>query len=289
MWNSKKKNNNWIVKYLTHTFSVISINRSSLEERKITEFKGYQLLALAVYSSLLIMIISFCLIAYSPIKSILPQAELDKKKKIIELMIHIDSLERDLFIKAQYVNAITRIINGDIIDSVVPIFNKESIVYEDLTLSPSKADSILRKEVTDADLYNIPSSYKDDLGQLEDFVFYKPVDGLITSLFNPQEQHFGLDIVTETNASVKSCLDGVVLFADWSSSKGNVIIIQHVDNIVSAYMHNALLVKETNDLVRAGEVIGVVGNSGELTSGPHLHFELWQNGTPINPVDYIDF
>ena len=110
MWNSKKKNNNWIVKYLTHTFSVISINRSSLEERKITEFKGYQLLALAVYSSLLILIVSFCLIAYSPIKDILPQTELDKKKKIIELMIHIDSLERDLFIKAQYVNAITRII-----------------------------------------------------------------------------------------------------------------------------------------------------------------------------------
>ena len=84
-------------------------------------------------------------------------------------------------------------------------------------------------------------------------------------------------------------MDVVVVFAVWSSSKGNVIIIQHVDNIVSTYMHNSILVKETNDLVKAGEVVGVVGNSGELTSGPHLHFELWQNGMPIDPEEYIDW
>ena len=289
MWNYQNKSKNWIVKHLSNNFSVTSINRSSLKENKITEFKGYQLLAFGIYSAFLIVIISFFLIVYSPIKNILPQADLNKKKKIIELMIQVDSLERDLDLKSQYINTINRIIKGDIVDSVTPILNKESILYGDLTLSPSKADSVLRREVADADLYNIPSSYKSDLGRLEDFVFYRPVDGLITSGFNPQEQHFGLDVVAETNASVKSCLDGVVLFADWSSSRGNVIIIQHVDNIVSAYMHNAVLVKETNDLVRAGEVIGLVGNSGELTSGPHLHFELWQNGTPINPEDYIDF
>ena len=121
------------------------------------------------------------------------------------------------------------------------------------------------------------------------FVFYKPVEGIIIDDFNIINKHYGLDIAAALNSSVKSCLDGIVLFSDWSSSKGNVVIIQHIDNIVSTYMHNSILFKESGELVKAGEVIGVVGNSGEQSTGPHLHFELWQNGTPINPADYIDF
>ena len=98
-----------------------------------------------------------------------------------------------------------------------------------------------------------------------------------------------MDLVSHEGASVKACLDGVVILADWSISSGNILIIQHVDNIVSIYMHNSVLTKKSNELVRAGEVVGLVGNSGESSSGPHLHFELWQNGVPINPSEYIDF
>ena len=285
----KKRGFNGLMKFLTHPYRLMSINKSSLEERQITEFKGYQLVVFGFYSFLVLFIVSFLLIAYSPIKDLVPKTGPSKNKKIIELMINIDSLERDLLLKNQYMGVINKIMKGDVVDSIVPVQNNHSFEPEGLKLSPSKADSFLRKEVSKADLYNIPSYHSNNTNSLEDFVFYRPVDGLITSVFNPQEKHFGVDVVTGKNTSVKSCLDGVVVFADWSSSKGNVIIVQHVDNIISAYMHNAILVKETNDLVKAGEVIGMVGNSGELTSGPHLHFELWQNGTPINPEEYIDF
>ena len=285
----KKSGGNSVVKFLIKTYRLTTTNKSSLKESQIADFKGYQLVVFIIYSIILVFIVSFLLVAYSPIKNLMPQTELAKKKKIIELMINIDSLERDLLLKNQYVSAINKIINGEVVDSVVLVHNKHTLAPEEISLSPSKEDSLLRKEVLDSELYNIPDSHKNNLSPLEDFVFYKPVDGLITSSFDPQEKHFGVDIVTATNTPVKSCLDGVVVFADWSSSKGNVIIIQHVDNIVSSYMHNSILVKETNDLVKAGEVVGVVGNSGELTSGPHLHFELWQNGMPIDPEEYIDW
>ena len=142
---------------------------------------------------------------------------------------------------------------------------------------------------TSEDKYNIPTHYDKSTQTLEDFVFFKPIEGIITRDFNIFENHYGIDVGAHAGASVKACLDGVVIFSDWSISNGNMIIIQHKNNIVTVYMHNSILTKKTNDLVKTGEVIAIVGNSGELSSGPHLHFELWQNGTPINPLEYIDF
>ena len=174
-------------------------------------------------------------------------------------------------------------------DSFLPIKIDTTLVFEDLELMPSKEDSVLRKMVYEEDLYNISPAYNLQNSGLEDFMFFKPVSGLIVDTFNIREKHYGLDIVAHEGASVKACLEGVGVFADWSVSSGNMILIQHVDNIISVYMHNSILTKKPNDLVKAGEVIGIVGNSGELSSGPHLHFELWQNGNPINPEEYIDF
>ena len=120
-------------------------------------------------------------------------------------------------------------------------------------------------------------------------MFFKPVEGLIISEFNSSDKHYGVDIASRSGAAVKATLGGVVVFSDWSISNGHMILIQHVENIISVYLHNSLLTKKSNDLVKAGEVIAIVGNSGESSTGPHLHFELWQNGSPVNPIDYIDF
>jgi murein DD-endopeptidase MepM/ murein hydrolase activator NlpD len=171
----------------------------------------------------------------------------------------------------------------------LPINIDTSVVFENLQLTPSAEDSVLRKMVYEEDLYNISTTYNARGGSLEDFVFFKPVTGLVVDTFNIANGHYGVDVVAHKGASVKACLEGVVVFADWSISSGNMILIQHVDNIISVYMHNSILTKKPNDLVKAGEVIGIVGNSGELSSGPHLHFELWQNGNPINPQEYIGF
>jgi murein DD-endopeptidase MepM/ murein hydrolase activator NlpD len=119
--------------------------------------------------------------------------------------------------------------------------------------------------------------------------FYTPLEGIITANYNPVDNHYGVDIVAERNEAIKSTMDGTVIFSGWTVETGYVIAVQHQKNIISIYKHNSVLLKRIGDWVRAGEPIAIVGESGELSSGPHLHFELWHNGMPVNPTDYVAF
>ncbi|HKL38658.1 MAG TPA: M23 family metallopeptidase, partial [Bacteroidales bacterium] len=116
-----------------------------------------------------------------------------------------------------------------------------------------------------------------------------PVQGMITNSFNAKEKHFGTDIVSGGNNVVVAALEGTVTMADWTLKTGWIIQIQHGNNLLTVYKHNAELLKEEGDHVNAGEPIAIIGNSGELTTGPHLHFELWRDGTPMDPEKYIVF
>jgi murein DD-endopeptidase MepM/ murein hydrolase activator NlpD len=127
------------------------------------------------------------------------------------------------------------------------------------------------------------------LSTLNDYFFFAPLKGVITNGFNPASNHYGVDITSKENDAVKATLDGTVVLSTWTLATGNVIIIQHKDNIISVYEHNSVLMKKAGDQVKAGDVIAIVGNSGELTTGPHLHFELWYQGSPVNPIDYVTF
>ncbi len=126
-------------------------------------------------------------------------------------------------------------------------------------------------------------------GSISSFFFFTPVKGIVTASFNSAEEHYGVDIAAKENEPIKAALDGTVLFSGWTSETGNTIQIQHSNNLVSAYKHCSVLMKKAGQYVKAGEVIAVIGNSGEQTSGPHLHFELWYNGTPIDPQEHIVF
>ena len=278
-----------LIQLFFRSYNIKSVNKVSLRENTIASFKGYQFFLFFVYLLFILIVGVFFIIGYGPLSSLLPQTTLSKKTEIIDLMIRVDSLENDLLLKSQYVNVITNVLKGELIDTLLPITNDSSIVLESIKLDRSRADSLLRELVEKEDLYNVPLSQKISAEILQDFVFFKPVEGLVTEDFSVSKKHYGVDIVTHSGSSVKACLDGVVVFADWSMSSGNMLLIQHADNIISVYMHNSILTKKSNDLVRAGEVIGIVGDSGESSSGPHLHFELWQNGVPINPSEYIDF
>jgi len=120
-------------------------------------------------------------------------------------------------------------------------------------------------------------------------VFFTPLKGMVTNEFNPVENHYGIDIVAPENEVVKATMDGIVLFASWTIETGHVIVIQHQQNYISVYKHNAVLLKQEGAYIRAGEPIAIVGESGLFSTGPHLHFELWHNGNPVNPRDYIVF
>ena len=149
---------------------------------------------------------------------------------------------------------------------------------------------MLRRQIEEEELFNLSilanTSNKTDFSSIH---FYPPVKGIVTNSFNPSENHFGTDIVTASNKVVVATLDGTVIIANWTLETGYVIQIQHENNLVSVYKHNSELLKKVGNHVTAGETIAIIGNSGELTSGPHLHFELWHNGTSINPEDYVAF
>ena len=289
MDNSNKPYWQNIFNFFLKSYKLSAINKSTLKESLLSTFRGYQVFIYFIYLIFVVSLLVFTLIAYGPLQNLLPQSTYFKKSELIEVLLKVDSLESNLSQKSKYIFVLDKIMNGEAVDSFIQIKSDSTIIFNNIILTNSKEDSLLRLFVENEELYNIPTNYKVDNADLEDFVFFKPVDGIVSDFFDIQKQHFGVDIVANTNASVKATLDGVVVFADWSISSGHTLIIQHTDNIVSVYMHNASLTKKSNDLVKAGEVVGIVGNSGESSSDPHLHFELWQNGTPINPIEYLDF
>jgi murein DD-endopeptidase MepM/ murein hydrolase activator NlpD len=115
------------------------------------------------------------------------------------------------------------------------------------------------------------------------------VNGIVTNSFKGSENHFGTDIVAGPNEVVKATLDGTIILSTWTIETGNVVQIQHDNDLISVYKHNAEILKNMGKRVKAGEPIAIIGNSGELTTGPHLHFELWYKGKPVNPEEYITF
>ena len=188
-----------------------------------------------------------------------------------------------------YIENLKHIIQGNVIE-----LNDEAVIdsaanYEDIKNEPIEADSILRNMIETEEKYNLFNTAGSTPGNIGSFIFLQPLKGTVTSRFNIKTQHFGIDVVAPKNEAIKATLDGTVIFAEWTVETGYVIQLQHADNIVSIYKHNSVLHKKVGDYVKAGEVIAIVGNSGELSSGPHLHFELWYNGMPINPEDYMMF
>jgi len=166
--------------------------------------------------------------------------------------------------------------------------------YQNINISRSVEDSLLRLDVenqTKYSLYQVQSMEQQTQRKYAagNMLFFIPVKGIITNEFNPRKQHYGIDIAARKNETVKSVLDGTVILSNWTVETGYVIAIQHSHSLVSVYKHNSALLKQTGEKVKAGEVIAIIGETGEYSTGTHLHFELWDEGSPVNPKDYISF
>ena len=159
-----------------------------------------------------------------------------------------------------------------------------------LELSRTKEDSLFRRHVEEEESYSLTfAESQKQQGQPAALDFFTPVKGLVTSSFDKSKGHFATDVVAAPDAPVHSALDGVVVFADWTIETGYVIHIQHDHSLLTVYKHCSRLIKELGDNVKAGDAIAIVGNTGEMTTGPHLHFELWQNGKPRDAEEFINF
>lgn len=284
----KKRKKKAIARKLLHKYRLVILNEDTFEERVSFKLTRLNVFILVGLSGIILISLTTLLIALTPLREYIPGYSSTKLKKDARmLLVKTDSLERALRVRNQYYSKIQEVLSGTI---SAENFDRDSIRTatlnpSELNLFPSKEDSILREFVEKEDKYNLFET----AGATGDFALFPPVKGTVTSGYNADEKHYALDIVTEKDAPVKAAGDGTVIFSEWTAETGHVMIIEHPKNMITVYKHNASLNKRQGDLVKAGEVIAVVGNTGELSTGPHLHFELWSNGYPIDPSNFIDF
>lgn len=264
-------------------------NENTLEE--VWSFRMSQLSAfvvLALFAFFLVALTAVIIIT-TPIRNYLPgYLDVEIRKEIVQNALRADSLERMLQIHALYLNNVAGILSGTMpIDSIREI-DSLSRVNPNYEIPRGEDEMKFVKEFEEAEKYNLTVLNAEPV-PTDGVFFYKPVNGLLSSHYNTNVHHYGVDIAADPKESVLATLDGTVVFAGFDPNQGNVIQLQHKNGFVSIYKHNELLLKEVGDRVVAGEAIALVGNTGKLSTGPHLHFELWYKGTPVNPEEYIAF
>lgn len=286
--NKERKKN--IVDKLKNKYRLSIYNDDTFEEVWFLRLSRLNVFSIVGTSLLLFTIAIIVLIAFTPIREFIPgYPDGNMRRNIINNVYKLDSLEYELEIRDRYFESINTIIRGG-----TPVSYENSqdsaVRYEEITFDKSEHDSLLRQQIEEEELFNLSVlTNKPNKTDFSSIHFYPPVRGLVTNSFNPNENHYGTDIVTASNKVVVATLDGTVTIANWTLETGYVIQIQHDNNLMSIYKHNSELLKKVGNHVTAGEAIAIIGNSGELTSGPHLHFELWHTGTPIDPEDYVAF
>lgn len=286
------KNNKEIGKLrqkLVNKYRMVIINEDTFEEKISFKLTRLNVFILSGMFSVLLIVLTIFLIAFTPLKEYIPGYSSTKlKRQATELVYKVDSLEQELKVNNVYIGKVREVLTGEIAeihfdkDSVLEVmqYDKDSI-----DLNPSTSDLAFRDEIERADRFSLFN----EATKNTDIVFFAPVTGTLTDGYDLKTKHFAVDIAVEKGTPVKSVADGTVIFAAWTAETGHVIIVKHTAGFISIYKHNTSLHKHQGDLVKSGEVIASAGDTGELSTGPHLHFELWSEGYPVNPINYIDF
>lgn len=283
----KEKRAKRFKKKLLHKYRLVILNEETFEERFSFKLNRLNVFVFTTLLALVLILTTTVIIAFTPLREYIPgYSSTTLKRKSSHLAYKTDSLQRIIDMNEQYLESIKKVLTGDV---KTVNFNKDSLIEVAKTdpsvlIRSSRKDSLLRDQVSQEDKYNPLIGNRQ-----QQYTLYAPVNGTISSPYDSKLRHYAVDIVTAKDAPVKSIAEGTVIFAEWTAQTGNVIIVKHNNNLISVYKHNATLTKNEGDRVMAGEVIATVGNTGELTTGPHLHFELWREGNPVNPTNYIDF
>jgi len=274
-------------------YRLVLMNDDTFEEKvsfRLTRFNVFVFFGTLV---IFLVVATSYIIAFTPLKEYIPgYADFNTRKVLRELNIKADSLQVELRRKDLYILNIRNIFEGRDLIEEMPDSLKSKEFFEISELTRSREDSILRAEIENEiriiDYTQEESLFFENRG-VSQFFFFPPLQGIITNHFDAANNHFGIDIVADIGSPIKATLDGTVILATWTLSTGYTISIQHANNLVSVYKHNDVLLKNEGSFVKAGEAISIIGNTGIHSTGTHLHFELWFNGNPINPLDYIVF
>ena len=286
MKTKKEVKRNFLTKLL-EKYRLVVLDDSTYEEK--TSFK---ISRLNVFTHLLVLMFFIILttsaiLFFTPIREYIPgYSSVALQRQANSLSYKTDSLQQIVYLNDQYINSLKKVLTGDL-ETIE--YNIDSIISKDLLdlqiIEKSKEDSILRQVVENEDKYNLNNIAKNK----EYYMLISPIKGIVSQNYSVAEKHLAIDISVDIGTPVKSIANGRVLLSEWTTQTGYVLIIDHGSDLVSIYKHNSLLLKAQGEAVKQGEIIAMSGNTGVLTSGPHLHFELWSEGFSIDPKTLIDF
>ncbi|MCS6916612.1 MAG: M23 family metallopeptidase [Chitinophagales bacterium] len=278
---------------LTTPYRLVLLNDETFEE--VTSFQLTRMNVYVLVSTVLVVmvLVTVSAIVFTPLKEYIPgYADVDTRQTVMELKLRADSMQRALEMRERYLENIRSIISGEVSPASVYDTLSQPVKRQDPaeTARPSESETQLRREVEQMERFALlqqqPISLRTPSRNL--FHFFLPLrGGYITQPFDEARKHFGVDLVAVENEPIKATMDGTVVFAGFTAETGYSIMLQHAQNLLSVYKHNSALLREVGDRVRAGDIIAIIGNTGEYTTGPHLHFEIWYNGIPLDPEKFL--
>ena len=284
----KDKKKGKLKQKLTDKYRLVVLNENTFEERFSLKLSRLNVFVLSGIFSILLIAVTIVLIAFTPIKEYIPGYSSSKlKSDAVRATLEVDSLKIKLAFLDNYTKALKPVLTGEIeaanIDSTLT--EARHRIIDDSKLNATKEDSLFREKIESETRFSLQNNAQSNVK----IVFFAPLNGLISQDFDATSKHFAVDITAKTGDPIKATADGTVIFSGWTIETGYVIILKHAKEYISVYKHNGNLLKEQGDFVKSGEVIATVGSTGELTTGPHLHFELWNGGYAVNPINFIDF
>lgn len=299
---TKSGKSNWTAwkERMEHTYRLIIMNNETFEEVGSYRLSlgNFWILISTIFVLVALLIVS--LIVFTPLATYIPgYASGPSREEVNTLYEQVSELEKQLEAQSQYTYNVRKMLVGEVetADEVKEKAASFTIMDSITAVERNEADKKLRQEVERESgrvdgiqlLENVsPLGSARDI-PMEKLYLVAPVNGEISARFMPGDQHFGVDILAPKNTPVKATMDGYVFLSDWTIETGNTIGIQHSNNMISFYKHNSVLLKKVGSYVKAGEAVAIIGDTGDLSDGPHLHFEMWRDGSPIDPTAYINF
>ncbi len=270
-------------------YKMVVLNIDTFEERFTLLLTPMNVIVLGGIIVLTIFSISFALLGWTPLRFYLPDYadEVKVRKLAVDAAQKADSMELALQQRDTYIENFRSILNDEMDEEGYDSTMFQSVDPNEVTYVRSTEDSLLRVEIEKEDLVNLNPNINREEGT--SYLLFPPIKGSITDRFNARREHYGVDVVAPKDASIKAIDEGTVVIATYTAETGYIIQVQHDNDLVSVYKHNSTLLKKEGDKVRAGEAIAIIGETGEFSTGPHLHFEMWRNGVPLNPESFFSF
>ena len=284
-----QKGSRWLRfrRFLRRRYRLVILNDTTLGESFSLRMSPYGILIGITATTIVMTTLVISLIAFTPLREYIPgYGDVTERKQILELSLKVDSIEQSIESRDVYVSSVLNAFTEKVETKGAKPRKDTTGKYSSVNIKPSSADLEFREDYETGKNNSVSKQIQAGLSQV---VFFAPVKGIITTSFNLRDEHYGVDIVTKEDETIKSTLDGTVVFSGFTAQDGNVIEVQHNNNIISIYKHCSSLLKQRGARIKSGEAIAVVGNSGEKSKGPHLHFGLWYNGTPVNPQEFVSF